>query len=124
MASELQPNPELRIESAPINFGYLTDHLADQAVMHCSQLRFHPAWHVEAGSLPFLEGSIPVERLGRDRNHEEVARKQTNPTTMAGLTLLRLRSVNGIGSRTTSFLEQRIEDIVSRVVPHPHQRAL
>ena len=120
MASELQPNPELRIESTPINFGYLTDHLADQAVMHCSQLRFHPARHVEAGSLPFLEGSIPVERLGRDRNHEEVARKQTNPTTMAGLTLLRLRSVNGIGSRTTSFLDQHIEDIVSRVFPHLH----
>jgi len=77
VASELQPNPELRIESTPINFGYLTDHLSDQAVMHCSQLRFHPARHVEAGPLPFLEGSIPVERLGRDRNHEEVARKRT-----------------------------------------------
>jgi hypothetical protein len=49
---------------------------------------------------------------------------EPNPTTMAGLTLLRLRSVNGIGSRTTSFLDQQIEDIVSRVVPHPHQRAL
>ena len=43
----------------------------------CNQLRFHPARHVEAGQLPFLEGSIPVERLVRDRNHEEVARKRT-----------------------------------------------
>ena len=49
---------------------------------------------------------------------------EPNPTTMAGLTLLRLRSVNGIGSRTTSFLDQHIEDIVRRVVPHLHQRAL
>ena len=49
---------------------------------------------------------------------------EPNPATMAGLTLLRLRSVNGIGSRTTSFLEQRIEDIVSRVVPHLLQGAL
>lgn len=77
MASELQPNLELRIESTPINLGDLTDHLADQAVMHCSQLRFHPARHVEARQLPFLEGNIPVERLGPDRNHEEVARKRT-----------------------------------------------
>jgi hypothetical protein len=43
----------------------------------CSQLRSHPARHVEAGPLPFFEGSIPVERLSRDRNHAEVARKRT-----------------------------------------------
>jgi hypothetical protein len=49
---------------------------------------------------------------------------EPNPTTMAGLTLLRLRFVTGIGSRTTSFFDQHIEDIVSRVFPHPHQRAL
>ena len=36
---------------------------------------------------------------------------EPNPKTMAGLTLLRLRSVNGIGSMMISFLEQHIEDI-------------
>ena len=45
--------------------------------MHRRQLRFHSARNVEARQLPFLEGNIPVERLGRDRNHEEVARKRT-----------------------------------------------
>jgi hypothetical protein len=34
--------------------------------------------------LPFLEGSIPVERLGRDRNHEEVARKRTESQNDGG----------------------------------------
>ncbi len=45
--------------------------------MHRRQLRFHSARNVEARQLPFLEGNIPVERLGRDRNDEEVARKRT-----------------------------------------------
>ena len=45
--------------------------------MRRRQLRFHSARNVEARQLPFLEGNIPVERLGRDRNHEEVARKRT-----------------------------------------------
>ena len=50
----------------------------------CSQLRSHPARHFRAGPLPFLERSIPVERLGRDRNHEEVARKRTESHNDSG----------------------------------------
>jgi len=112
VASELQPNPELRIESTPINFGYLTDHLSDQAVMHCSQLRPDRCHSLRGASQ--LNAWDVIGTTKRSPGNEP------NPTTMAGLTLLLLRSVNGIGSRTTSFLEQHIEDIVSRVVPHPH----
>ena len=46
------------------------------------------------------------------------------PTTIAGLTLELLRSVNGIGSRTTSSREQNIVNVVSFVVPDTRQRAL
>ena len=37
--------------------------------------------------------------------------------TTAGRTLRLVKSVNGIGRRTTSFLEQFIEDVVGVVVP-------
>ncbi|MGA3284524.1 MAG: hypothetical protein ABSD57_08705, partial [Verrucomicrobiota bacterium] len=43
------------------------------------------------------------------------------PTTTAGRTLRLVRSVNGIGRRTTSFLEQFIEDVVGVIVPGFHQ---
>ena len=39
------------------------------------------------------------------------------PMTIAGLTLLLLKSVKGIGSSTTSWREQFIVNIVSVVVP-------
>lgn len=41
--------------------------------------------------------------------------------TMAGRTFELLKSVNGIGSSTTSFYEQRIVNVVSLVVPSVHQ---
>ena len=41
--------------------------------------------------------------------------------TMAGLTLVLLRSEKGIGRRTTSFLEQSIVDIVLGIVPNLEQ---
>src|ERR1017187_7133536 len=39
------------------------------------------------------------------------------PMTIAGRTLRLVKSVKGIGSRTTSFLEQFIVDVVGIVVP-------
>jgi hypothetical protein len=43
--------------------------------------------------------------------------------TIAGRTLRLVKSVKGIGSRTTSFLEQFIEDVVSLVVPGFYHRS-
>jgi len=46
------------------------------------------------------------------------------PITMAGLTFELLKSVNGIGSKTTSPREQIIVNVVSFVVPDTHERPL
>src|SRR5712671_7438748 len=46
------------------------------------------------------------------------------PMTIAGRTLRLVKSVNGIGRRTTSFLEQFIEDVVGVVAPGFQQRRL
>ena len=46
------------------------------------------------------------------------------PTTTAGLTLRLVKSVNGIGNKTTLFLEQFIEDIVVRIIPRFGKRLL
>jgi hypothetical protein len=45
-------------------------------------------------------------------------------TTMAGLTLELLKSVNGIGSKTPSSREQIIVNVVGFVVPSTHERPL
>ena len=41
------------------------------------------------------------------------------PITIAGRTFRLVRSLKGIGNKTTSFREQFIEDIVIRIVPSP-----
>lgn len=46
------------------------------------------------------------------------------PITMAGRTLRLVKSVNGIGRRTTSFLEQFVKDVVRVVVPDLLERFL
>src|SRR5208337_4057322 len=46
------------------------------------------------------------------------------PMTIAGRTLRLVKSVNGIGRRTTSFLEQFIEDVVGVVAPRYQQGRL
>jgi hypothetical protein len=46
------------------------------------------------------------------------------PTTMAGLTFELLKSVNGIGSKTTSSREQISVNVVGCVIPDPHERTL
>jgi len=56
---------------------------------------------------------------------ETGARKRSaplRPRMMAGRTLRLVKSVNGIGRRTTSFREQVIENVVARVVPGLQQR--
>jgi hypothetical protein len=46
------------------------------------------------------------------------------PITTAGRTLELVKSEKGIGSRTTSFLEQFIVNIVLLIIPSGHQALL
>src|SRR5213594_501192 len=60
-----------------------------------------------------------------DKTDDTGTRKRSDdlrPTTIAGRTLRLVRSVNGIGRRTTSFLEQFIEDVVGVIIPNPLER--
>src|SRR5437867_8719747 len=60
-----------------------------------------------------------------DRTDETGTRKRSvplRPTMIAGRTLRLVRSVNGIGRRTTSFLEQFIEDVVGVIIPNLLER--
>jgi hypothetical protein len=43
------------------------------------------------------------------------------PITIAGRTFRLVKSLKGIGNKTTSFREQFIEDIVIRIVPSPQK---
>jgi len=56
-----------------------------------------------------------------DRTDETGTTKRSvplRPTTIAWRILRLVRSVNGIGRRTTSFLEQVIENVVGGIVPN------
>ena len=56
-----------------------------------------------------------------DRTDETGTTKRSvplRPTTIAWRILRLVRSVNGIGRRTTSFLEQAIENVVGGIVPN------
>ena len=59
---------------------------------------------------------------------EEIGTKNKSkplpPITIAGRTLRLVKFVNGIGKRTTSFLEQFIEDVIGVVIPGFQQRSL
>src|SRR5438093_8713122 len=77
-----------------------------------------------ARSIPRLAHSCSGKSVF-DKTDDTGTRKRSvslRPTTIAGRTLRLVRSVNGIGRRTTSFLEQVIEDVVGVVVPNLHER--
>jgi|SRR5213596_1742094 len=79
-----------------------------------------------ARSIPRLAHSCSGKSVF-DKTDDTGTRKRSDdlrPTTIAGRTLRLVRSVNGIGRRTTSFLEQVIEDVIRVVVPDFLERFL
>src|SRR5438093_7440488 len=79
-----------------------------------------------ARSIPRLAHSCSGKSVF-DKTDDTGTRKRSDdlrPTTTAGRTLRLVRSVKGIGKRTTSFLEQVIENVVGVISPDLRQRLL
>src|SRR5947208_13103019 len=77
-----------------------------------------------ARSIPRLAHSCSGKSVF-DKTDDTGTRKRSvplRPTMIAGRTLRLVRSVNGIGRRTTSFLEQFIEDVVGVIIPNLLER--
>ena len=95
----------------------------DEGGFDGGKLGFDSAGDVQARGAPVCEGECRAGELRGERDDEEIA-GITAEADDNGRTLRKLRSVNGMGSRTRSSREQFIENVVGVVVPHGGQTAL
>ena len=103
------------IERLTVSCGECANDFDDQIFFYCGELSFDTARNVQSRISPLTKWEICIRK-----NRRIGARKRSTPfrpMRTAGRTFWLVKSVNGIGRSTTSFLEQFIEDVVRVVVP-------